>query len=104
MGERTTQESTGVREGWHWETQANCLSERGKIFLEKAQVIKSRASDNKASYNQSLATILLESHTPVPYKIVKNQDKLGPPHPAAIFLLHNSIKDIWSLSRQCRLP
>jgi len=104
MGERTTQESTGVREGRHWEKQANCLSERGKISLEKAQVINSRASENKAIYNKSLATILLEAHTPIPYKIVKNQDKLGPPHPAAIFLLYNSLKDIWLLSRQCRLP
>jgi len=103
MGERTTQESTGVREGRHWEKQANCLSERGKISLEKAQVINSRASENKAIYNQSLETILLEAHTPVPYKIVKNQDKLGSPHPAAIFLLYNSLKDIWMLSRQCRL-
>ena len=99
MGERTTQESTGVRKGRHWEKQATCLSERGKISLEKAQVINSRASENKAIYNQSLATILLEAHTPLPRKIVKNQDKLGPPHPATIFLLYNSLKGICLLSR-----
>jgi hypothetical protein len=98
--ERTTQGSTRVQEGRHWEKQANCLSERSKFSLKKGTSDKIQGPvKNKAIYNQSLATIPLEAHTPLPPKRVENQDKLGPSHPATIFLLYNSLRGICLLSR-----
>jgi hypothetical protein len=58
---------------------------------------------NKATSNQLIAILLPDAPMPTPYKTVKKQDKLGPPHLATLSYLYNLLKAICPLFSHFKL-